>query len=113
VGISATNRNFRGRMGSPDAEVSVHYLLIPFFLIPLRSTRLSLFLFLTILTNLTSRQAFLASPSVVAESAIAGYIKAPGDAPVNGGDVLVAEVQEPSRCKCPWVFSRRVLQMCK
>lgn len=41
----------------------------------------------------------------MAESAIAGYIKAPGDAPVNGGDILVAEVQEPSRCKSCWVGS--------
>jgi homoaconitate hydratase len=39
VGISATNRNFKGRMGSPNA------------------------------------QAYLASPAVVASSAIAGYIK--------------------------------------
>lgn len=42
VGISATNRNFKGRMGSRDAKV------------------------------------FLASPSVVAASALAGYITAPG-----------------------------------
>ncbi len=41
VGISATNRNFRGRMGSRDAEV------------------------------------YLASPAVVAASAVAGYIRAP------------------------------------
>jgi homoaconitate hydratase len=41
VGISATNRNFKGRMGSRDAEV------------------------------------YLASPAVVASSAIAGYICAP------------------------------------
>ncbi len=39
VGISATNRNFKGRMGSPNA------------------------------------QAYLASPAVVASSAVAGYIK--------------------------------------
>lgn len=44
VGISATNRNFKGRMGSRDAE------------------------------------AYLASPAVVAASAIAGYIRAPGTA---------------------------------
>jgi homoaconitate hydratase len=41
VGISATNRNFKGRMGSRDA------------------------------------QAYLASPAVVAASAVAGYIRAP------------------------------------
>jgi homoaconitate hydratase len=41
VGISATNRNFKGRMGSRDAEV------------------------------------YLASPAVVAASAVAGYIRAP------------------------------------
>ncbi len=41
VGISATNRNFKGRMGSRDA------------------------------------QAYLASPEVVAASAVAGYIKGP------------------------------------
>lgn len=43
VGISATNRNFKGRMGSRDAR------------------------------------AFLASPAVVAESAVAGFIRGPGD----------------------------------
>lgn len=43
VGISATNRNFKGRMGSPAAL------------------------------------AYLASPAVVAASAIAGYIDYPGD----------------------------------
>jgi len=42
IGISATNRNFKGRMGSRDA------------------------------------QAYLASPAVVAASAAAGYIRAPG-----------------------------------
>jgi len=41
VGISATNRNFKGRMGSPDA------------------------------------QCYLASPEVVAASAVAGYIRGP------------------------------------
>ncbi len=41
VGISATNRNFKGRMGSRDAK------------------------------------AYLASPEVVAESAVAGYIRGP------------------------------------
>jgi homoaconitate hydratase len=44
VGISATNRNFKGRMGSRDA------------------------------------QAYLASPPVVAASALKGYISAPGPA---------------------------------
>lgn len=43
VGISATNRNFKGRMGSRNAE------------------------------------AYLASPAVVAASAMAGYIDGPGD----------------------------------
>lgn len=43
VGISATNRNFKGRMGSTEAE------------------------------------AYLASPAVVASSALAGYICAPSD----------------------------------
>jgi homoaconitate hydratase len=47
VGISATNRNFKGRMGSRDA------------------------------------QCYLASPAVVAASAIAGYISAP-DTPAAG-----------------------------
>jgi homoaconitate hydratase len=50
VGISATNRNFKGRMGSRDAEV------------------------------------YLASPAVVAASAVAGYVRgpeaiAPGESP--------------------------------
>ena len=43
VGISATNRNFKGRMGSPNAE------------------------------------AYLASPAVVAASALSGYITPPAD----------------------------------
>ncbi len=47
VGISATNRNFKGRMGSPKA------------------------------------QAYLASPEVVAASAVAGYITAPGTVSTN------------------------------
>jgi len=45
VGISATNRNFKGRMGSRDA------------------------------------QCYLASPQVVAASAVAGHISCPGDWP--------------------------------
>ncbi|HZP24082.1 MAG TPA: homoaconitase [Terriglobales bacterium] len=49
VGISATNRNFKGRMGSRDA------------------------------------QCYLASPAVVAASAVAGYICGPG--PLESGSV--------------------------
>ena len=48
VGISATNRNFKGRMGSKDA------------------------------------QCYLASPAVVAASAVAGYIAAPAAVPSSG-----------------------------
>jgi len=48
VGISATNRNFKGRMGSREADV------------------------------------YLASPEVVAASALAGIIKAPGGPGANG-----------------------------
>ncbi|MEK6254666.1 MAG: homoaconitase [Gemmatimonadales bacterium] len=55
VGISATNRNFKGRMGSRDA------------------------------------QAYLASPAVVAESAVAGYIKAP-EASVDGTPAYVFQL---------------------
>ena len=63
VGISATNRNFKGRMGSRDA------------------------------------QAYLASPEVVAASAVAGYITGPhpldGSAPDRRYEELVApEVPE-------------------
>lgn len=47
VGISATNRNFQGRMGARDAQV------------------------------------YLASPAVVAASAVAGYIKAPTAIPAR------------------------------
>lgn len=47
VGISATNRNFKGRMGSRDA------------------------------------QCYLASPEVVAASAVAGYIRGPHEFPRN------------------------------
>ena len=49
VGISATNRNFRGRMGSRDAE------------------------------------AYLASPAVVAASALAGHITGPEGMALDGG----------------------------
>ncbi len=49
MGISATNRNFRGRMGSRDAE------------------------------------AYLASPAVVAASALAGYITGPAGIALDGG----------------------------
>ncbi len=55
VGISATNRNFKGRMGSPNAR------------------------------------AYLASPAVVAASAVKGYIDLPGetdDADIHG-DITV------------------------
>ena len=50
VGISATNRNFKGRMGSTEAR------------------------------------AFLASPAVVAASAVAGHITGPVDVPGGGPD---------------------------
>ncbi|MBK8167194.1 MAG: homoaconitase [bacterium] len=49
VGISATNRNFKGRMGSRNAK------------------------------------AYLASPAVVAASALAGHIAGPGDWDLDGG----------------------------
>jgi len=57
VGISATNRNFKGRMGSPEAE------------------------------------AYLASPEVVAASAIAGYIDGPdyGPPPEIKASISVSE----------------------
>lgn len=55
VGISATNRNFRGRMGSPSAD------------------------------------AYLASPTVVAASAIRGYISSP--TPVAAG-VIAHSMEE-------------------
>ncbi|OBT52704.1 homoaconitase [Pseudogymnoascus sp. 24MN13] len=57
VGISASNRNFKGRMGSPDAK------------------------------------AYLASPEVVAASALSGYISGPGfyEAPEGEAKVVVVE----------------------
>ncbi len=62
VGISATNRNFKGRMGSRDAE------------------------------------AYLASPAVVAASAIAGKITAPGefDDVSPAGEIKTAEIKAAS-----------------
>lgn len=54
VGISATNRNFKGRMGSPNA------------------------------------QAYLASPAVVAESALAGYITNSG---ADASRKLIGEIK--------------------
>jgi homoaconitate hydratase len=58
VGISATNRNFKGRMGSRDA------------------------------------QAYLASPAVVAASAVAGHICSPGPAG-NGAPSYVFRLADP------------------
>ncbi|KFX95613.1 hypothetical protein O988_05723 [Pseudogymnoascus sp. VKM F-3808] len=57
VGISASNRNFKGRMGSPDAK------------------------------------AYLASPEVVAASALSGYISGPGfyEAPEGVNKVILGE----------------------
>lgn len=60
VGISATNRNFKGRMGSRDA------------------------------------QAYLASPAVVAASAVAGYICAPTPYPAADVD---KHIQKPKQSK--------------
>lgn len=61
VGISATNRNFKGRMGSRDAKV------------------------------------YLASPAVVAASAVAGYITAPGDFDITEPATLVRTADTPAR----------------
>jgi homoaconitate hydratase len=58
VGISATNRNFKGRMGSREA------------------------------------QAYLASPAVVAASALAGYICAPHE---TGTSMPTAKLKVPAR----------------
>jgi homoaconitate hydratase len=60
VGISATNRNFKGRMGSRDA------------------------------------QAYLASPAVVAASAIAGYICAPEE---YGNAIVDQKIETPAPSK--------------
>ncbi len=60
VGISATNRNFKGRMGSRDA------------------------------------QCYLASPAVVAASAIAGYITAPFAVPAQAAERKFAEFAAPA-----------------
>ncbi|MCZ7555817.1 MAG: homoaconitase [Bacteroidia bacterium] len=63
VGISATNRNFKGRMGSPSA------------------------------------QAYLASPAIVAASAVAGYIDMPGDGHAREavGSIRIPERQTAAR----------------
>jgi homoaconitate hydratase len=68
VGISATNRNFKGRMGSRDAE------------------------------------AYLASPAVVAASALAGYITGPEDMDLAAGvpDRSFKEFS-PARAEAPAV----------
>jgi len=58
VGISATNRNFKGRMGSREAR------------------------------------CYLASPAVVAESAIRGYIASPVDVDDTGGELGACLVNE-------------------
>ncbi len=62
VGISATNRNFKGRMGSPNAE------------------------------------AYLASPAVVAASALSGYITPPAD---FEDKALKTEVRENPAANAP------------
>jgi len=76
VGISATNRNFKGRMGSKDA------------------------------------QCYLASPEVVAASAIAGYITTPNGAEASEltRDFLPAEVTEvaPEKVRIMDGFPARV-----
>lgn len=60
VGISATNRNFKGRMGSRDAQV------------------------------------YLASPAVVAASAVAGYIRAPEPIPSEANAIRVKVNPRPT-----------------
>jgi len=66
VGISATNRNFKGRMGSRDA------------------------------------QAYLASPAVVAASAVAGYIRAP-EASVDGAPSYLFRLNESEEAEAAQV----------
>jgi len=63
VGISATNRNFKGRMGSRDA------------------------------------QAYLASPAVVAASAIAGHITGPFDAGEDAPPYSFRAVAQPAEAR--------------
>ena len=67
VGISATNRNFKGRMGAKDA------------------------------------QCYLASPEVVAASAVAGYITAP-----NGGAVAKTIARNFVEAELPEVHPEKV-----
>lgn len=57
VGVSATNRNFKGRMGSKDAK------------------------------------AFLASPAVVAASAIKGFMAVPNDVKIDSDPIGVVEIE--------------------
>lgn len=57
VGVSATNRNFKGRMGSKDAK------------------------------------AFLASPAVVAASAIKGYMAVPNDVKIDHDPTGIVEIE--------------------
>jgi homoaconitate hydratase len=63
VGISATNRNFKGRMGSREAD------------------------------------AYLASPAVVAASALAGYIDYPGDWEDSMPDRKIKNNQKPAQTR--------------
>ena len=65
VGISATNRNFRGRMGSREAE------------------------------------AYLASPAVVAASALAGFITGPAELDLENGAVPARALAEMAADEAP------------